>query len=157
MAFTVKVESVLSDQNFHIKVEPQWQYIDDVDEGPWEPAEGEVPHPEVDIDSYNHLIGSEVLLPNGDSMETGTVVKRAKDAEGNPIGRTHANPVLDTSQYTVEFSSGDSKEYAANSIVESMISQCDSEGRQYLLFDGIVGHEKSRDAVEVSDGEFTTN
>ena len=50
------------------------------------------PTPEVD----DHYIGAEILLPRWDQVARGNVVARSKDTNGNVMGRSHTNPMLDT-------------------------------------------------------------
>jgi hypothetical protein len=56
--------------------------------------------------------------------------------------------VLDTRTYEIEFPDGRSDGYAANVITENMYAQCNIEGRQYNLMEGIVDHKKDGNAVE---------
>ena len=75
-------------------------------------------------------------------MAQGRVVKRARDQDGNPIGRANENPILDTRKYVVAFDSGEEAELSANAIAESMYTQCDPDGNQYVMFDSVVDYEK---------------
>ena len=65
-------------------------------------AEELEPMPEVG----DYYTGIEILLPRGDEMARGHVVARSKDANGNVMGRSHTNPILDTRMYQVEFAGG---------------------------------------------------
>ena len=56
--------------------------------------------------SFNNYIGAEVTLPRGDKMVSGIVKARVKGIEGDPIGVTNQNPILDTRVYEVEFTDG---------------------------------------------------
>jgi hypothetical protein len=58
--------------------------------------------------------------------------------------------MLDNRTYEIEFPDGRSDEYTANVIAENMYSQCDIEGRQYNLMEGIVDHKTDGHAVEPS-------
>jgi hypothetical protein len=62
-------------------------------------------------------------------------------------GRANANPMLDTITYEIEFPDGHSDEYTANVIEENMYAQCDIEGRQYNLMEGIIDHRTDGHAV----------
>ena len=44
--------------------------------------------------------------------------------------------------YQVEFAAGEITELTANVIAESMYSQHDAEGNEYLLLDALVDHPK---------------
>jgi hypothetical protein len=59
--------------------------------------------------------------------------------------------MLDTNIYEIEFPDGCSDEYTANVIAEKMYAQCDIEGRQCNLMEGIVHHKTDGDAVEGAD------
>ena len=65
------------------------------------------------------------------------VCKRACDNDGIPIGRANENPILDSSEYVVEFKDNTEEKLAANAIDQSMYAQCDSDGNTYVLFDYI--------------------
>jgi hypothetical protein len=62
-------------------------------------------------------------------------------------GRANANPMLDTRTYENEFPDGRSDEYTTNVIAENMYAQCDIEGRQYNLMEGIIDHRTNGHAV----------
>ena len=47
----------------------------------------------------------------------GRVTRRKHDADGNPIGRSHASPALDKRLYIVEFDDNDRTELTANNHV----------------------------------------
>jgi hypothetical protein len=114
--------------------------------------------PEVDdeeaIDKY---LNAELMLDMGTGNERfGRVVKRARDINGNPIGRAHSNPLLDSREYHVEFTDGTQERYAANIIAENMYAQVDEEGRQFQVLEEIVDHMKDNSAVPISEG-YTTS
>ena len=100
-----------------------------------------------DPEGYNGYISAQVLLPKGDEFRVGTVVRRRNDDNGNPIGRSNENPILDTREYEVEFGDGDVLEYSANVIAENLYSQVDAEGQRYVLLDSIIDHRKDASAV----------
>jgi hypothetical protein len=56
------------------------------------------------------------------------------------IGKRHSNPILDTSQYEVTFSSGETRDYAANVLAENLIAECDEAGKELQLMQGIIVH-----------------
>ena len=57
-------------------------------------------------------------------MTRGKVVRRKRDAEGNPIVRANNNPILDTRQYEIQFVDGEVTELTANAIAEAMFARC---------------------------------
>jgi hypothetical protein len=70
-----------------------------------------------------------------------------EELDGTVRGRANANPMLDTRAYEIEFPDGRIDEYTANVIAENMYSQCDIEGRQYSLMEGIIYHITDGHAV----------
>ena len=101
-------------------------------------AEELEPMPEVG----DHYIGAEILLPRGDQMARGHVVARSRDTNGNVMERSHTNSILDARMYQVEFTGGEVKELTTNVIAESMYTQCDLEGNEYLLLDVLVDYHR---------------
>jgi hypothetical protein len=89
-------------------------------------------------------------------MTAGRVVSCKCDHEGNSVGRSNTNPLLDTRTYYVEFPDGTETEYAANIIAESMYAQADLDGNQYLLLSKIIDHKSDGNAVHPDDSHFTT-
>jgi hypothetical protein len=57
-------------------------------------------------DAYDQYLPAEVLLPNMGNVMKGKVTARKRDANVNPIGRRHTNPILGTMEYKVEFVDG---------------------------------------------------
>ena len=82
-----------------------------------------------------------MLLPQGGEASKATVVCRKRDHDGRPIGKRHANPLLDTRLYEVEFPDGTTKAVSANLIAENLLSQVDEEGRSYSILGEIVDHQ----------------
>ena len=73
-------------------------------------------------DTQDTYVGAEVNLSFGGTMRSGSVKRRARDAEGELFGTRNSNPILDTRSYEVEFPYGDVAEFAANVIAENMFS-----------------------------------
>jgi hypothetical protein len=88
----------------------------------------------------------------GDGMIKGSVLKRARGEDGNPIGRRHTNPMLDSREYELQFQDGPTAEYSANVFAENISSQCDFEGRQFQLLVEISDHKKNASAMSKDDG-----
>ena len=56
------------------------------------------------LDSLDNYIGVEVVVPGRNAEPVlARVEKRKRDAQGNPIGKADANPILDTRVYELEF------------------------------------------------------
>ena len=73
-------------------------------------------------------MGAKIILPRGGVMTKGRVAQRKRDSGGNPVGRAHTNPILDSWEYIVEFDDKDKTKLIANLIAESMYAQCDPDG-----------------------------
>ena len=70
----------------------------------------------------------------GDGPEFSKAKKRLKDKDGLPIGRSHKNPILDTSMYEADYKNGHKYLLAANEIAENISDQVDGEGNRNVLF-----------------------
>jgi hypothetical protein len=92
-----------------------------------------------------------VNVPIGDELRAGKVTGRKRELDGTVAGTENSNPMMDTRKYVVEFPDGRSDEYTANVIAQNMYAQCDAEGNQFNLMDGIVGHKTDGNAVEPAD------
>lgn len=113
---------------------------------------------DVDFEAFDKYISANVMLPDGDGvLRRATVKKRARDDDGNIIGRSHRNPILDTGLYEVEFEDGNLHTYTANIIAESLYEQVDEHGQTHVIFDSIVDHMKGDDAINVEDGFVELN
>jgi hypothetical protein len=129
------------------------EFLEDTDAAP-EPFEEEAAMPEADEyteESLDEYLTAQVILPQGDEMRKATVVSRKRDASGNPMGLANTNPILDTRVYTVEFPDGVAQEYSANVIAESIYSQVDNEGQEFLMLDEIVDHRSDDSAVRTEN------
>jgi hypothetical protein len=113
-------------------------YIDDIKE-------------EHDVDTYDQYVGAHARVPIGDEIRSGKVVRSKRELDGTVRGRANANSMLDTRTYEIEFPDGRSDEYTANVIAENMYAQCDIEGRQYNLMEGIIDHKTDGHAIEPAD------
>ena len=111
----------------------------------FEPIEPEASMPEADdfdVEAYDKYLSAEVVLPKGYQMLLGKVIARKRDADDNPIGRSHSNPIFDTRLYQVEFPDGHVEEYNANIIAQHLYSQIDGDGNRVALLDAIIDYEK---------------
>ena len=95
-----------------------------------------------------------MALPCGGTLARGRVTERKRDHEGNVIGRSNANPILDTQEYEVKFEDEDVTELTANAIAESMYAMCNKNGNHILLFDAIVDHKKNNKAMTRTEQNF---
>ena len=116
-------------------------------------------HLAMDADDYtpeelDEYLTAEVLLPLGGEQVRATVKKRVKDDLDRPVGLRHANPILDTRQYEVEFPDGSTDAFTANMIAENLFAQTDMEGRSFSIVKDIVGHRKDEHAVNKTDEDY---
>jgi hypothetical protein len=91
------------------------------------------------------------MLPCGGIMTKGCVAARKCDNTGNLTGLADPNPILDTRSYIVDFADGNQAELSANLIAKSLYSQCDPDGNQYFLLEGIIDHRRLDHAIRLSD------
>ena len=54
----------------------------------------------------NKFISAQVKVPVGGEEKFGKVLGRKRDADGEWIGKSNSNPLLDTAVYDVEFDDG---------------------------------------------------
>ncbi|KAI2502898.1 Reverse transcriptase (RNA-dependent DNA polymerase) [Fragilaria crotonensis] len=104
--------------------------------------------PEISDDVFVTIQGTR----QGGEAKKATVIGRKRDHDGRPIGKRHANPLLDTRLYEVEFPDGSTEAIAANLIAENMLSQVDDEGRSYSVLSEIVDHRTNGHAISKDDG-----
>ena len=73
---------------------PTYEYYDDdhQDADPDAPPEQLTPTPEI----WDNYVKMELMLPHGGTLARGRVTERKRDHEGNFIGRSNANPIIDT-------------------------------------------------------------
>jgi hypothetical protein len=125
------------------------------DEPTLEPLEEESKMPEADEyyspEAFNQYLNVSVLMGRGGVAMLGTVKQRKRDSDGNPVGRSNSNPLLDTREYEVEFPDGSIDVLTANSIAKSLYSQVDEEGQSYSILSAIVDHWKDGNAVAGDD------
>jgi hypothetical protein len=82
----------------------------------------------------------------------GMVKSQKWDADGNPVGISNPNPLLDTREYKVEFPDGSVNVLSANAIMEVLYSQVDEQGWTYVILLEIVDHCKDGNAVLADNG-----
>jgi hypothetical protein len=106
---------------------------------------------EDDVDTYDQYVEAHVRVPIGDEIRSGKVSRVKRDLDSTVRGRANTNSMLDTITYIIKFPDGRSDEYTANVIAENMYAQCDTEGRQYNLMEGIFDHNTDGHDVERAD------
>jgi hypothetical protein len=93
-------------------------------------------------------------MDNGSEAMLGTVKNEKRDSEGNPVGCSNTNPILDTREYEVEFPDGSIDVLTENSIAECLYSQVNKEGRNYLILSKIMDHRKEGNAISGDDAKI---
>ena len=73
------------------------------------------------------------------------------DANGNVLGRTHENPILDTRMCQVEFIGRKVTELTTDVIAESMYAQCDTDSNVYLPLDSLIDHHEDDKVISLTD------
>ena len=113
--------------------------------------------PEVDdIDDYERYSNAEVLLPqNGEHMRAARVVGLVKDDDGVTIGKSNANPILDSRVYEVMFPDGSIEQYATNLIAENLLGQVDEDGHRYQMLEGISDHRTDGSESHIQGSKTT--
>eukprot|EP00956_Cyclotella_meneghiniana_P018312 scaffold30420_cov55-Cyclotella_meneghiniana.AAC.1 len=96
-------------------------------------------------------VNAEVVLPVANGEERATVIRRKRDSDGRPIGVANKNPALDTRLYEVCFPDGRTEALAANVIAESLYSQCDPDGNEFVLLDSILDYRRHDGAISKSN------
>lgn len=159
--FNRQVDERLDDTNFVLLGKDiDYFYPNDVYEVPEHEiaknGDGENVNDLDDPDAYDNLIGATFLLDPVKCPENvatkATVICHKTDHLGNPLGRAHRNPLLDTRQYEVQLEDGTYDSYFANTIAENLFSQCDAEGREFNVVRDIIGHRSDGRALSKDDG-----
>ena len=120
------------------------------------PLEDEAKMPEADEyytpELFDQYLTAQVLMDRGGESQLGTVKRRKRDNNGNPVlGVANSNPLLDTREYEVEFLDGSIDVLSSNTIAEALYSQVDQEGNSFALLAGFVDHRKDKTAVNLDD------
>ena len=112
---------------------------------------------DIEFDSFDQYLSAEFVVNQDGDVATAKVIKRAKDNNGNPIGKRHANPLLDNrEQYACELENGSIMRYSANVIAEIIYAQCDDKGRRQALLDEIIDNKCDARALRVDNGYVTS-
>jgi hypothetical protein len=159
--FDNAVNQRLAEEN-HVNIDLGVFYIEDedVDDAPEVniPTDDEYgdmiiePRPDVDVETYDQYLNAEFVVNRDGEPVRARVSKRARTEAGSLVGNTHTNPLFDTREYECVFDDGNVERYTANIIAENLYSQCDSEGRSFLVLQEIVDHAKDNSALSITDG-----
>jgi hypothetical protein len=107
---------------------------------------------------YDNYISAKVSIPvNGYQFANGVVKRRARDTNGELIGKSNPNPLLDISVYEAELEDGSVEKYHANILVEHIYNKIDNQGCTTSIFDSIVDHRTDGESLRgQSIGKPTT-
>jgi hypothetical protein len=145
-----------NDPDYADFVNPTYDCCEDDEVSPSKMSDIDDIKEEHDVDKYDQYFEAHVRVPIGDEIRSGKVVRRKRELDGTVRGRSNANSILDKRTYSIYFPDGRSDEYTVNVIAETMYAQCDIEGRQYNLMDGIIGHRTDGHVIEPS-GMYINN
>ena len=107
-------------------------------------------------EAFDKYITAEIVTDRGGELLRGTVKSRKRDNDGQPIGTSNPNPLLDTREYLVCFEDGTEETYTANLIAECLYSQIDDGGRRLQIMKEIIDHDKSDNALKDEDTFYST-
>ena len=110
------------------------------------------------IGKDNNYIGMELGIRRhiDGPLEHAVVKKRKTDIEGKPLGTSNNIPILDHSQYEVEYLDGQIETLTANQIAENLLAQVDEEGHRQMFIDEITDHRVTKDAIPKDQATYTT-
>ena len=107
------------------------------------------------MEEGDKYVGMEVNLPHQGEMKSGRVIGRKRNAEGNLLGTSNKNPLLDTRQYEIAFPDGTHADYSVNMIIENMYSQVEDDGRTSSILKSIIDHKCDQTAIPKEHGWLT--
>ena len=169
--FDVELVTRLNDENFQLDhPNPVFYLQDDVDDIHDTAGDNIPPHAEygdmnqpakedaddIEFETFDRYLNSEFMVNKDGEQAMAKVVKRARDNNGNPIGKRHTNPMLDTREYECELEDGSMTRYHANVIAENIFAQCDDEGRRHAVIAESVDHRADRRALRADNGYIST-
>ena len=84
------------------------------------------------------------------------IKKRAVDEDGKSIVKPSNHPILDSRQYEVEYSDGNTAIVAANIIAKNLMAQVDDHGNSHFLIDEIEDERTTKEAISSAQGTYKT-
>jgi hypothetical protein len=92
------------------------------------------------LEELDEYLNAELLFrQNGDSRSA-RVIKQRRTDDGKTFGQRDKNPMLDSREYEIAFQDGSLETFSANTVVENMYAQIDTEGNRHMIFVGITDH-----------------
>ena len=107
-------------------------------------------------DRFDQCLNAAVIIPSGDKVHTDMVTRFKKSKHGKPTGVAHVNYMINIREYMLDLPNGIELEFSTNKIAEAMITQCDPEGKQYLLLGCIVDIKMDQHTVQMVDKDIVT-
>ena len=116
--------------DFNIPDTPELNHFNDVDYASWDDewvmhwhaftgdglareVDNEIPTPSLGVDislpmpeAGDNYVNASLVLPCRNLLTCGTVIGQKCNAQGDPIGHTNSNPILDSCVYGMEFNNG---------------------------------------------------
>ena len=111
------------------------------------PDQDDAPNPE-EGDKY---IGMEVKFTRGFRYQCATVAHRKQNVDGVLIGLRNDNPILDTMVYEDMFSGGKVVDVLSNQVAESILTSCNTEVDEFMVFREILYHRSDDMASSKED------
>ena len=111
------------------------------------------------LDAMDEYIGAHIVVPGKDALPVLARMKnRKRDTQGNPVGESNSNPILDSRIYELEFPDGRVEEYAVNVLAESLLEQADDDRWDSGIIDEYVDLRRDDSiAVPKNKGQFETS
>ena len=170
-AFDANLLTRLNDENFVVDIPNNVFYLQDNDSqfkspdfDPNIPLEVEygdmlqldkIDADNVEFETFDRYIGAKFLVNQNGESAPARVIKRARDNTGWPVGKSNANPLLDTREYEFVLEDGSTYRYNANVIAENNFAQCDDEGCRHAVLNEIIDHMRDRTAIDITNGYVT--
>ena len=107
------------------------------------------------LEQLDNYIGTHVVIPgvtDGVEPVLAVIKGRKRDHEGNPIGVSNPNPILDTRVYELQFPDGRVEDYSMNIIVENLLAQVDEFGNDMGIFKEIIDY-RCDESIAIPKGE----
>ena len=90
----------------------------------------------------------QMMLLMDDGYDKSNDVDHKIQADGNPVGNSNSNTLLEYRVYNVGFVCGPINKDVANIISKNMYAQVDENGREHLLMSDIIHHQSYGSATQ---------
>ena len=128
--------------------------VNDVNEG--ETTQFRADANEYTPEAFDKYLNAQIVTDRGVDLLRGEVKCRKRDSNKKPIGSSNPNPILDSREYLVCYEDGAEDMYTANLIAECIYSWIENKGRQLLLMQEIINHNKTSGALPEDDAYHST-